>query len=130
MKKLIIWFLSITSIINFSCYAYYEIPTKEDLTPYDSNAIDRIRLKNMTEIQIDREDFIVFNLRNRLITIINSDTVANTIHLSDVDKFMRAEYCLTKTIIFHFWFVSCNLWYFLIDNVWLHPWWLVNYLAE
>ena len=88
MKKLIIWFLVVTSIISFSCYAYYEIPTKEDLTPYDSKAINRIRLKNTTEIQIGREEFIVFNLKDSLITVINSDTVVNTIHLLDIDKFI------------------------------------------
>ena len=96
MKKLIIWFLTITSIINFSCYAYYEIP-KEDLEANYSEKIDRIRLKNKTEIVLGNQDSVFINQSDSTL-VLKKDSLINVICLKDIDKIITAEFSLSKTI--------------------------------
>jgi len=99
IKSLSTYLLAVCVLFYYSCYAYYEI-SKEDLID-KKYLIDRIRLKDKTEINLQSSDSLSFKPQDGLV-VLKQDSVYRTIKIAEIDKFIEAKYSLSKTVFFIF----------------------------
>ena len=87
--------LIIFSLINYSCYSYYEI-SQDNIQKKKPDDEIKIELKNKTEMEVKVKD-MNFSAQDSMLAIIQKKG-KKLIHLSDIKQFSEPKFDLGVTI--------------------------------